>query len=1642
MSKKLFSKVFILLLVVGLLFAVAPTKQAQAATSVSTAAELTAAIAGSETEITVTADISVGPVSGHAFSIPSGRTITLDLNGFVISAETSNGGVFYNVGSLTIVDNSVAKGGTIINTNTTQTSGGDSPKSAISNNGQLTVNAGVTVAGPAVGHGSWGSPNFNPAYGIDNLGGGDVIVNGATISGAYGLRNFANVDGTTITINNGTITGRTGIAMQSFGTNVGTLIISGNTTITAEKSAIYAAGVTQYNQIVINGGTFSGESVDGTVCVVYGSLTINGGTFTGRNDTYSLNNYYAVGNVTAGTFNGNIYGGESGDGKTTFAPSAGKQIIVYGAIEGIVDGAGNVVLNPAVHNVTQNTYFSTIQAAVTASADGDVINVAPGTYDIETLVVPHPLSIIGAGDTTIVNGKFQLTNAGSMAGTYLFQAMKFPVTNSSITVTDFTNIIDEVKVENVTFDTNKDKTARAIGTGPDNVSYKIEKFTVLNSRFYSTLAIYLTGDIGAVEITGNEFHVTDTHWSAYNAININQSLPASASVDPAGTYIIQNNQIFVPGTAFPSASAITNQAYPGSFLAGKPGGKELTETGNTLKVGDGAPITDQSLFIKDSIAVANATLKVHNVTQDKWYTTIQAAINAAADGNTIEVAAGSYAESIDINKSINLIGAGRDLVTLTGTGTGENAVIDISVSNVTVQGFKIVAIDRKTVRITAATTNVQIKDNRLVGAANPELANNFTLLETSGNQAGHLITGNIFEANLTSQVVYYNPTTNGITFTGNTFLGTTKPGGVGFVLESLLGTYDISTNDFTALGGNPYAMMGLPGLTPTAMNTVFVNNTFPTGYAVVGTDIMIPPTKMLMDPATFATTDTCTGTHEVIVKVQEVTDLVSYYLDMEYDEGLITVTNVENLTLDGQATPGNTWANGVINFGWYNPSGGGTPPTYKGNVDLVKITFKSNGLAGTGAFTILPTSALEEWPNAFGIPFEITGGASVSFGSIVTNTTQTKSYCDLAVAVAEAAGGDTLRVDANITSNVSITVDKALTLNTNGLTISRTVVTTPNNSFAVVPGGDLTITGGGTITATSGDAIRIAGDATTLAKVTLASGTLYAPNASVAIIGNRSFNDHDTAFKSQFVMTGGSTNETILVLGNGAEADITGGTLTGAAPIMGNGTVSELQNINNGGTKITIGGTATVGSPTLGWVAIYHPQDGELTINGGTIQGYNGIEMKAGDLEITGGTIEGYGACALPTATGNGTTDTGDAILIFNRDGYGAGQLMDVTISGTPTITSTNCYALREYTLSGETSRLGGAAISGGHFTGGTPGAVSFTTVSDANLDLTGGDYSTDPIAYVYDPYGTYLNTDNRWYIAPLPVISSTDFDDQVTLGVETTFDLTITNSIPGTFDMVFTGYPSETQITYNGTTYYCVGDPCVITVPVTLTGVTPVTLPFAITVATAGTEIPATSYAVAVTMHAPAPTYGTTGRDLATLSASVPVTPGFSVSGTVTMQGRMTRAGVPVYLTWENSLGVTYGPSMDTDEAAVNFRLAVNYGGTYTITTLQPRFLNITADLLKQVTLTGDYTFANPLWLRAGNAIWQTAAGVYDNTINVTDAQKVLTTWNTTGGTDALNNSGDVNFDGNVTIKDLTLVGGNMDLTSALAYGETLWIP
>lgn len=163
----------------------------------------------------------------------------------------------------------------------------------------------------------------------------------------------------------------------------------------------------------------------------------------------------------------------------------------------------------------------------------------------------------------------------------------------------------------------------------------------------------------------------------------------------------------------------------------------------------------------------------------------------------------------------------------------------------------------------------------------------------------------------------------------------------------------------------------------------------------------------------------------------------------------------------------------------------------------------------------------------------------------------------------------------------------------------------------------------------------------------------------------------------------------------------------------------------------------------------------------------------------------------------------------------------------------------------------------------------------------------------------------------------------------------------------------------------------------------------------------------------------------LATLAQTAVVNA--NVTGTVSMQGRTARAGVPFTLT--GSLGsVTF---TSTSWISGNLSFPNLAAGTYTITTHQPRYLNITSDLLKTITISGTDAIA-PLELKGGNANWT------DNVIDINDASRVGGVYGQTLSDD----DGDVNFSGKVDIFDLALVGGNFDLTSAAAYSSTHWVP
>ena len=173
--------------------------------------------------------------------------------------------------------------------------------------------------------------------------------------------------------------------------------------------------------------------------------------------------------------------------------------------------------------------------------------------------------------------------------------------------------------------------------------------------------------------------------------------------------------------------------------------------------------------------------------------------------------------------------------------------------------------------------------------------------------------------------------------------------------------------------------------------------------------------------------------------------------------------------------------------------------------------------------------------------------------------------------------------------------------------------------------------------------------------------------------------------------------------GNTAALLVEDGTITGTEyAISGNGTRHGTSVVINGGNIIATTGTG-----------IYNPQDGALTVNGGSVTGYNSaIELRSGELTITGGSFTAKAPSYGVAASGSGTTVTGAAVAIYQHT---TKLPITVSISGG---TFTGAYAFSE------TNVQNGSATENVTITGISNGAFNGNVSSDNCTDfITGGTF-------------------------------------------------------------------------------------------------------------------------------------------------------------------------------------------------------------------------------------------------------------------------------------------------------------------------------
>ena len=261
-------------------------------------------------------------------------------------------------------------------------------------------------------------------------------------------------------------------------------------------------------------------------------------------------------------------------------------------------------------------------------------------------------------------------------------------------------------------------------------------------------------------------------------------------------------------------------------------------------------------------------------------------------------------------------------------------------------------------------------------------------------------------------------------------------------------------------------------------------------------------------------------------------------------------------------------------------------------------------------------------------------------------TVKSGSFTDIESAIIAAADNATIKLLSNVQLSAPIDIEKHITVDLDGKTISAA------DNFA---GGDyiLGVKRGGELT------INDSGE----------NGKIDSNSKDVCGIKLTLKGEADT--------------------GTNACLNVNGGTIIGKEyGISGNGLRQDtVINFN--------GGTVKASDPVKG-IAIYQPQRGTLTITDGNIEANTALVVKSGTLTISGGTIKATGEKKAFSHNGNGFYNTGDALVVEACD-YPGGLPVVVSISG-GTFTSAKADAVAYYKQNDEYDIVNKKFITGGTF--------------------------------------------------------------------------------------------------------------------------------------------------------------------------------------------------------------------------------------------------------------------------------------------------------------------------------------------------------
>ena len=624
-------------------------------------------------------------------TIPAGKTITLDLNGFTLNGGTGTANAaLYNLGTITIRDSSAAQTGTIKRDDAGIE--GETSYYVIRNQGTMTIESGNVI----------NNSGYRKVNSTGSMVGSSLICNGDCDEGG------------TLTIKGGTFTQNNFIAIKNG--VLGVLKVTGGT-ITSNHSAIqnwFEADITggkitgqlwtdaweegkSVGKTTIGGdATFAGEIVMDITGSVAPTLAINGGNLnvTRWRITDAAAKAGAKPAVSGGTFSSAVKEEYCATGYIPTANADGTYGVKAGAYVAKVD----------------NVKYETLQAAINAAKGGSTVRLLADVTLTETAVFPAgkkvDLNLMGhnitaTGTALRINGTTDIQSTGgngtieSTGNVAVAVGNNAKVTVYSGTLKGREGAVITGKSTGATIEIRYNATLIATdnaviaGNGsqrdgkPNTILVKGSTFiggivtdgyiacgiyapwndnvTVSGGTFNITNGAGIVARAGTVKVTGGTFNCTGTA-EGYVGDSKNKVPCAALVFDEAAKYpaLTESSQILVSGGSFSTDPAVNGATLAAGYVANK----------------------DESGMYK--VAKANPVAAIGDVKYD----TLQAAITAAQD--TKDGATITLLTDINTSSYYEVKGENPVIIDLAGhniTGSGISGLFYVTVKgDLTIKG--------------------------------------------------------------------------------------------------------------------------------------------------------------------------------------------------------------------------------------------------------------------------------------------------------------------------------------------------------------------------------------------------------------------------------------------------------------------------------------------------------------------------------------------------------------------------------------------------------------------------------------------------------------------------------------------------------------------------------------------------------------------------------------------------------------------------------------------------------------------------------------------------------------------------------------------------------------------------------------------